>query len=42
MLPEAKVSVEVEKPQRDGLAELATEADVVFYSRAWAEVRPRS
>ena len=37
-LPTAKVSVEVEKPGRDGLTKIAAEADVVFYSRAWAEV----
>ncbi|KAK7749531.1 hypothetical protein SLS53_000107 [Cytospora paraplurivora] len=36
-LPRARVSVEVEKPGRDGLRELAAEADVVFYSRSWAE-----
>jgi hypothetical protein len=30
--------VEVEKPGRDGLLELAAEADVVFYSKTWAEV----
>ncbi|ROW15821.1 hypothetical protein VPNG_02450 [Cytospora leucostoma] len=36
-LPQARVSVEVEKPGRDGLRELAAEADVVFYSRSWAE-----
>ncbi|KAI8625385.1 hypothetical protein F5Y19DRAFT_479689 [Xylariaceae sp. FL1651] len=35
----AKVSVEVEKPGREGLDELAALADVVFYSRSWAEVR---
>ncbi|KAI1636421.1 Ribokinase-like protein [Biscogniauxia mediterranea] len=34
----AVVSVEVEKPGREGLEELAAEADVVFYSRSWAEV----
>lgn len=33
------VSVEVEKPGRSGLRELAAEADVVFYSKSWAEVR---
>ncbi|KAF9881257.1 putative mfs transporter protein [Colletotrichum karsti] len=31
------VSVEVEKPGRPGLRELAAEADVVFYSKSWAE-----
>jgi hypothetical protein len=41
LLPRASISVEIEKPGRDGLAELAAEADVVFYSRVWAEVRPR-
>jgi ketohexokinase len=35
--PEAKVSVEIEKPGRAGLQELAAEADVVFYSKSWAE-----
>ncbi|KAL7949083.1 hypothetical protein V8C42DRAFT_313211 [Trichoderma barbatum] len=37
-LPNAQISVEVEKPGRDGLRELAAEANVVFYSRSWAEV----
>ncbi|KAL1847662.1 hypothetical protein VTK73DRAFT_10302 [Phialemonium thermophilum] len=37
-LPESRVSVEVEKPNREGLRELAAEADLVFYSRTWAEV----
>jgi hypothetical protein len=37
-LPDCRISVEVEKPGRDGLRELAAEGDVVFYSRAWAEV----
>ncbi|TFB05320.1 Ketohexokinase, partial [Trichoderma ghanense] len=36
-LPNAQISVEVEKPGRDGLHELAAEADVVFYSKSWAE-----
>ncbi|XDG01944.1 hypothetical protein ABKA04_001559 [Annulohypoxylon sp. FPYF3050] len=35
--PNTRVSVEVEKPGRGGLEELAAEADVVFYSRTWAE-----
>ncbi|KAI1139000.1 Ribokinase-like protein [Hypoxylon sp. FL0543] len=35
--PNARVSVEVEKPGRGGLEQLAAEADVVFYSRSWAE-----
>ncbi|OHE95940.1 D-sorbose [Colletotrichum orchidophilum] len=33
----ATVSVEVERPGRAGLRELAAEADVVFYSKSWAE-----
>jgi ketohexokinase len=32
-----KISVELEKPGREGLQDLAHEADVVFYSRSWAE-----
>ncbi|GAB1314157.1 Carbohydrate kinase PfkB domain-containing protein [Madurella fahalii] len=36
-MPGSTISVEVEKPNREGLAELAAEADVVFYSRTWAE-----
>ncbi|KAH7152405.1 hypothetical protein B0J13DRAFT_619965 [Dactylonectria estremocensis] len=39
VLPNAQISVEVEKPGREGLPELAAEADVVFYSRSWAEGR---
>ncbi|PHH71635.1 hypothetical protein CDD82_6399 [Ophiocordyceps australis] len=39
LLPAARISVEVEKPDRPGLEALAAEADVVFYSRAWAESR---
>ncbi|KAI1815014.1 Ribokinase-like protein [Poronia punctata] len=35
--PKARVSVEVEKPGREGLEELAAVADVVFFSRSWAE-----
>ena len=31
------ISVELEKPGREGLQELALEADVVFYSKSWAE-----
>ena len=38
VLPGANISVEVEKPGRAGLEELAAEADAVFYSRSWAEV----
>ena len=34
----AKISVEVEKPAREGLQALAAEADVVFYSKSWALV----
>ncbi|KAJ4388731.1 hypothetical protein N0V93_006190 [Gnomoniopsis smithogilvyi] len=36
-LPRSRISVEVEKPGRIGLRELAKEADVVFYSKTWAE-----
>ena len=32
-----KISVELEKPGRPGLQELAYEADVIFYSRSWAQ-----
>lgn len=32
----ARISVEVEKPGRPGLEELAMLADVVFYSKGWA------
>ncbi|KAF2731013.1 ketohexokinase [Polyplosphaeria fusca] len=32
-----KISVEVEKPGREGLPALAAEADVVFFSKLWAE-----
>ncbi|KAK1754652.1 hypothetical protein QBC47DRAFT_384538 [Echria macrotheca] len=39
VLPTCTISVEVEKPNREGLVELAAEADVVFYSRSWAESR---
>ena len=35
--PQATVSVEVEKPGRPGLPDLAAAADVVFFSRSWAE-----
>lgn len=31
-----KISVELEKPSREGLQDLAHEADVIFYSKAWA------
>ncbi|KAF2095359.1 pfkB family kinase [Rhizodiscina lignyota] len=34
--PQVRISVEVEKAGREGLQELAAEADVVFYSRLWA------
>lgn len=36
--PSARISVEVEKPGRPGLRELAASADVVFYSKTWALV----
>ncbi|KAJ5229259.1 hypothetical protein N7489_009967 [Penicillium chrysogenum] len=35
--PGAKISVEVEKPGRPGLQELADVADVVIYSKGWAQ-----
>ncbi|KAL4802776.1 pfkB family kinase [Aspergillus unguis] len=35
--PNVKISVEVEKPGREGLQELAQEADVIFYSKSWAQ-----
>jgi len=38
-IPGCKISVEVEKAKREGLRDLASEADVVFYSKVWAEVR---
>lgn len=34
---DCKISVEIEKPGREGLVELAQEASVVFFSRGWAE-----
>jgi ketohexokinase len=37
--PGSKISVEVEKPGRPGLQELADTADVVIYSKAWAQVK---
>lgn len=37
--PTVKISVEVENPRREGLQELAALADVVFYSKCWAQVR---
>lgn len=33
-----KVSVECEKPERTGMKDVAALADVVFYSKEWAEV----
>ncbi|KXJ97004.1 hypothetical protein Micbo1qcDRAFT_211272 [Microdochium bolleyi] len=35
---QVQVSVEIEKPGRQGLQELVAEADIVFFSRAWAQV----
>ncbi|CAI9627212.1 unnamed protein product [Alternaria burnsii] len=35
--PHFKISVECEKPERTGMAEVAQYADVVFYSKLWAE-----
>lgn len=39
--PSVKVSVEIEKPGRSGLDMLAKMADVVFFSKSWAEVSSR-
>ena len=36
--PAVRISVEVEKPGREGLQDLAALADVVFYSKSWAQV----
>jgi ketohexokinase len=38
-IPRVKISLEVEKPNREGLEDLAGEADVVFYSRSWAAAK---
>ncbi|MCJ1353735.1 MAG: hypothetical protein MMC33_003722 [Icmadophila ericetorum] len=35
--PAIQVSVELEKPAREGLQALAAEADIVFYSKSWAQ-----
>jgi ketohexokinase len=35
--PDVKISVECEKPERAGMTDVAAYADVVFYSRLWAE-----
>jgi ketohexokinase len=37
--PSFKISVECEKPERTGMLFVAKRADVVFFSRLWAEVR---
>ena len=37
--PNVKISVELEKPSREGLLNLAVLADVVFYCKNWAQVR---
>ncbi|KAJ5093106.1 pfkB family kinase [Penicillium angulare] len=36
--PLVRISVEIEKPGRKGLQELAEAADVTFYSKTWAQV----
>lgn len=36
--PSIRVSVEAEKPGRPGLQELADAADMVFFSKSWAQV----
>lgn len=33
------LSAEIEKPNRDGLEQMAAEADVVFFSKTWAEAK---
>lgn len=38
-LPKSNISVEIEKPGRPGLQQLADAADVVIYSKGWAQVR---
>lgn len=35
--PHLRISVEIEKPGREGLQLLADEADIVFYSKIWAQ-----
>jgi ketohexokinase len=35
-----KISLECEKPDRVGLKDVVPLADLVFYSKIWAEVRP--
>lgn len=37
--PSASISVECEKPDREYMAQVSQDADVVFFSRIWAEVR---
>ena len=37
--PNVMVSVEMEKPTEEGMEALVPEADIVFYSWLWAEVR---
>lgn len=36
--PSITISVEIEKAGREGLQDLATEANIVFYSKSWAKV----
>ncbi|QDS72465.1 hypothetical protein FKW77_009798 [Venturia effusa] len=38
-LPNAKISVEVEKPNRPGLEEMAVMAHIVFYARSWVSAK---
>lgn len=40
--PSVRVSVEAEKPGRLGLQELADAADMVFFSKSWAQVSSTS
>lgn len=36
--PNVTISVEIEKPGREGLPDLVPEADVVFFSKSWVLV----
>ncbi|KAL5406321.1 hypothetical protein PMIN03_007886 [Paraphaeosphaeria minitans] len=38
-VPSAKISVECEKPERDYMAHASSQADVVFFSKIWAEAK---
>ena len=36
--PRVRISVELEKPACTGLQDLAVVADIVFFSKSWAQV----